>query len=37
MKENSDIFNFVISPENMDRLDSLNEDYHTTWNPEEIE
>ena len=37
MKENADIFDFKISDEDMSRLDSLNEDYHTTWNPEEIE
>lgn len=37
MKENADIFNFKISKEDMSRLDALNEEYHTTWNPEEIE
>ena len=37
MKENADIFDFKITDEDMRKLDSLNEDYHTTWNPEEIE
>lgn len=37
MKENADVFDFKISDEDMKKLDSLNEDYHTTWNPDEIE
>jgi len=31
--ENSRVFDFEISPADMDALDSLSEDYRTTWNP----
>ncbi|MCL5435913.1 MAG: aldo/keto reductase [Patescibacteria group bacterium] len=31
--ENSQVFDFVLSPEEMAALDSLNEDYHACWDP----
>lgn len=37
MQENAAVFDFEISAEDLQRLDARNEDYHTTWNPEEIE
>ena len=35
--ENTDIFDFKISEEDMKALDELNEDYRTCWNPDEID
>ena len=31
--ENADVFDFEISGEDMQNLDSFNEDLHTCWNP----
>lgn len=36
IKENIDIFDFSLSPADMKKLDSLNEDFRVSWNPEEI-
>ena len=33
IRENSDVFDFEISASDMRILDSLNEDYHTCWDP----
>jgi methylglyoxal/glyoxal reductase len=33
IKENSEVFDFEISPADMSRLDSLGEDLHTVWDP----
>ena len=33
IRENSDVFDFEISSTEMKILDSLNEDYHTSWDP----
>jgi diketogulonate reductase-like aldo/keto reductase len=36
IRENANIFDFSISAADMKKLDSLNENYRVTWNPEEI-
>jgi diketogulonate reductase-like aldo/keto reductase len=36
MRENVSVFDFEISAEDEATMDSFNEDYHTTWNPEGI-
>ncbi|MDW5561738.1 MAG: aldo/keto reductase [Methanomassiliicoccus sp.] len=36
MRENAAVFDFEISAEDEARMDSFNEDYHTTWNPADI-
>lgn len=36
MRENASVFDFEISAQDEATMDSFNEDYHTTWNPEEI-
>jgi methylglyoxal/glyoxal reductase len=36
IKENTDVFDFEISEEDMNILDALDENIHQTWNPEEI-
>ena len=36
IKENAEIFDFEISKEDMQNLDSLNEDYHSTWDPTDV-
>lgn len=36
LAENAAVFDFTISEQDMAELDSLNEDYHTTWNPADI-
>ncbi|WP_019178510.1 aldo/keto reductase [Methanomassiliicoccus luminyensis] len=36
LAENAAVFDFTISEGDMAELDSLNEDYHTTWNPSDI-
>ena len=33
IKENANVFDFEISGEDMQNLDSFNEDLHTCWNP----
>jgi diketogulonate reductase-like aldo/keto reductase len=33
IKENSEVFDFEISPVDMSRLDSLSENLHTVWDP----
>jgi len=33
IKENSEVFDFEISPADMSRLDSLSENLHTVWDP----
>jgi diketogulonate reductase-like aldo/keto reductase len=33
IRENAEVFDFSISPDDMDRLDSLDEDLHTDWDP----
>jgi methylglyoxal/glyoxal reductase len=33
IKENSEVFDFEISPADMTRLDALGEDLHTVWDP----
>jgi len=35
--ENANVFHFEISEEDMKRIDNMNEDFHCTWNPYEIE
>jgi len=35
--ENSRVFDFQISSADMTALDKLNEDYHTTWNPADLQ
>ncbi len=36
IKENAEIFDFEISDEDILRLDDLNEDYHSTWDPTDV-
>jgi len=36
LKENMDVFNFEISSQHMKELDSLNENWHSSWNPNDI-
>lgn len=36
LQYNIDVFGFQISIEDMDRLDSLNEGFRVSWNPEGI-
>lgn len=36
MRENASVFDFEISAEDEAAMDSFNEDFHTTWNPEDI-
>jgi len=36
IQENADVFDFVISEEDMDRLDSLNRDLRTSWDPSTV-
>jgi len=33
IKENSEVFDFEISPADTSKLDSLGEDLHTVWDP----
>ncbi len=33
IKQNADVYNFVISEEDMRQISSMNEDWHCTWNP----
>ena len=33
IKENTGVFDFELAPTDMSALDSLHEDYHVTWNP----
>ena len=33
IQENSKVFGFEISKEDMKKMDSFNEDLHTCWNP----
>ena len=35
--ENSKVFDFTIKPEDMEKLNALNEGYRCTWDPSEIE
>lgn len=34
--ENADIFDFHIAPEDMEKLDSFNEDFHIGWDPTDV-
>lgn len=34
--ENADVFNFTITSEDMRKLDALNENYHSAWDPTNI-
>jgi diketogulonate reductase-like aldo/keto reductase len=34
LRENADVFNFEISADDMQILNSFNEDLHICWNPE---
>ena len=36
IKENSDVYDFNISKEDMNYIDSLNENYRCTWDPTNI-
>jgi len=36
IRENADVFDFVISPEDMDRLDALHENLRVSWDPTTI-
>jgi len=36
IKENADVFDFIISESDMIDLDNLNEDYHSTWDPTNV-
>ncbi|MBD3168355.1 MAG: aldo/keto reductase [candidate division Zixibacteria bacterium] len=36
INENANVFDFEIAREDMEKLDSLNEDFRVTWNPEEV-
>jgi diketogulonate reductase-like aldo/keto reductase len=36
MRGNASVFDFEISAEDEAAMDSFNEDFHTTWNPEDI-
>lgn len=36
IKENSDIYDFEISELDMEKLDNLNENYHSTWDPTNV-
>lgn len=37
IRENIDVYNFNISDDDMQKLDSLDENYRVAWNPEEID
>jgi len=36
IKENADVFNFKITDTDMNSLDNLNENYHSTWDPTNV-
>ncbi len=36
IKENADVFDFIISEADMIKLDNLNENYHSTWDPTNV-
>lgn len=36
IKENADVFDFNISETDMNKLDNLNENYHSTWDPTNV-
>lgn len=36
IRENADVFDFVISPEDMDRLDALHKNLRVSWDPTKI-
>ena len=36
IKENADVFDFIISKEDMDGLDNLNMNYRSTWDPTNV-
>lgn len=36
IKENADVFDFIISETDMIKLDNLNENYHTSWDPTNV-
>ncbi len=36
LKENANVFDFSLSPEQMAKLDALDEDLHTGWNPFDV-
>ncbi len=37
IEENADVFDFVLAEEEMDRLDALDEDFITSWDPREVD
>ncbi len=37
IKENSEVFDFEISAEDMEKMDSLNQDYRIAWDPTNVE
>jgi methylglyoxal/glyoxal reductase len=36
IEENADVFDFAIAPEDMVKLDNLNEDFRTCWDPTDV-
>jgi len=36
IKENSQLFDFEISDEDMKIMDDMNENYHCTWDPSNV-
>jgi len=36
LRENSNIFDFQLSPEFMSQIDSLHSDWHSTWDPSKV-
>lgn len=37
IRENADVFDFELDPAQMDRLDALDEDFITSWDPREVD
>lgn len=37
IRENADVFDFELDPERMERLDALDEDFITSWDPREVD